>query len=165
MPSVYQVQVQPLPPGMYVKAIRFGSQDLTKSMLDLSSGSGGVIDVTLSPNVADISGVVHGSDGSPVVGGIITLWTPGVPSTDSVDFTRTARTDDNGQFKLPNLPPGNYRVAAWEQVDQGLAMVPEFRMKFEGKAVAVTLNENDHAQIQPELISRDASQAEAAKFQ
>jgi hypothetical protein len=77
----------PLPPGLYVKSIRDGGQDLTKSLLDLTSGGAGSIDIVLSYNVADISGVLHGPDGQPVTGAPLTLWTPGTPSGDDVDFT------------------------------------------------------------------------------
>lgn len=156
--------MQPIPPGYYVKSIRYGSQDLTKSLLDLTSGSGGAIEVTLSSNVADISGGVHGSDGMPVAEVRLTLWTPGIPPSGAVDFTRTSRTDANGQFKFADLPPGDYRVAAWEQVDAGLALVPDFRIKFESHATAVKLNEGDHIQIQPDLIPKDAIATEASKF-
>ena len=165
MPGSYQVQVMPLPPGLYVKSIKYGSQDLTKSLLDLRSGSGGEISVVLSYNVADISGTVHGADGQPLSGVALTLWTPGTPSSDTVDFTRVAATDSNGQFKFADLPPGDYRVAAWEHVDDGLAMVPEFRANFESKAAAVKVSEGDHAQAEAPLIPADAIAAVAATLQ
>jgi hypothetical protein len=77
---------------------------------------------------------------------------------------RTAKTDSTGQFTFQGLSPGEYRVAAWEQIEQGLDTVPEFRAKFDDKATAVKLQENDHAQIQPALIPRDAIETEAAKL-
>lgn len=164
MPGTYQVEVMALPPGIYVKSIRNGGQDLTKSLLDLSSGGGGALDIVLSYNVADISGVLHGPDGQPVAGATLTLWTPGAPPDGIVDLSRTTRSDSNGKFKFTDLPPGDYCVAAWEQIDPGLATVPEFRAQFESKAATVKLNEGDHAQIEPALIRRDESEAEAAKL-
>lgn len=165
MPALYRVEMAPLPPGTYVKSIRFGSQDLMKTPLDLTGGSGGAINVVLSPNAGDISGTVHGADGMPLASAVVTLWTPGVPVAGVTDFTRTARTDANGQFKFASLPPGGYRIAAWEQIDAGLGTVPEFRMKFESKAAAVKLEENAHENIEAPLIGRDAIDTEAAKLQ
>jgi hypothetical protein len=165
MPAVYRVQVQPLTQGTYVKSIRFGSQDLLKTPLDLTGGSGGAINVVLSPNAGDISGTVHGSDGMPLASAVVTLWTPGVPVEEIADFTRIASTDANGQFKFGSLPPGDYRIAAWEQIDPGLGTVPEFRMKFESKAAAVKLEENAHESIEAPLIVRDAIETEAARLQ
>jgi hypothetical protein len=165
MPAVYRVQVQPLPQGTYIKSIRFGNQDLMKSPLDLTGGSGGALNVILSPNAGDVSGIVHGADGMAVVGVLVTLWTPGIPAEGVTDFTRTTPTDANGQFKFASLAPGDYRIAAWEQIDSGLSTVPEFRAKFESKAAAVKLNENAHENIEAPLIGRDAIEAEAAKLQ
>ncbi len=163
--AVYRVQVQPLPPGTYIKSIRFGSLDLMKTALDLTSGSGGTLNVVLSPNAGDISGMVHGADGTPLTSVFVTLWTPGVPAEGATDFTRTTATDPNGQFKFASLPPGEYRIAAWEQIDPGLGTVPEFRIKFESKAAAVKLDESAHENIEAPLIGRDAIEAEAAKLQ
>jgi hypothetical protein len=165
MPGTYQVNVQALPAGTYVKAIRFGSQDLMKTPLDLTGGSGGAINVVLSPNAGDISGIIHGADGTALVGIFVTLWTPGVPAEGVQDFIRTAATDVNGQFKFANLPPGDYRIAAWEQIEPGLATIPEFRIKFESKAAVVKLDENAHEKIEAPLIPHDAIEAEAAKLQ
>jgi hypothetical protein len=165
MPGVYRVQVQPLPLGTYIKSIRFGSLDLSKTPLDLTSGSGGTLNVVLSPNAGDVSGIVHGADGMPAVSVLVSLWTPGVPAEGVTDFTRTAQTDANGQFKFASLPPGDYRIAAWEQIDPGLSTIPEFRIKFESNAAAVKLNENGHENIEAPLIVHDAIEAEAAKLQ
>jgi hypothetical protein len=165
MPASYRVLVQPVPPGTYIKSIRFGSQDLLKTPLDLTSGSSGTLNVVLSPNAGDIGGIVHGADGMPLASVTVSLWTPGVPVDGAADFTRTASTDVNGQFKFASLPPGDYRVAAWEQIDPGLGTVPEFRIKFESKAAAIKLNENAHENVEAPLIGRDAIEAEAAKLQ
>jgi hypothetical protein len=165
VPGTYQVSVQSLPPGTYVKSIRFGSQDLMKTPLDLTGGSGGAINVVLSPNAGDIGGIVHGGDGTALVGVFVTLWTPGVPAEGVQDFTRTTATDANGHFKFASLPPGEYRIAAWEQIDPGLGTVPEFRIKFESKAAAVKLDENAHENIEAPLIPHEAIETEAAKLQ
>jgi hypothetical protein len=165
MPGTYQMNVQSLPPGTYVKSIRFGSQDLMKTPLDLTGGSSGAINVVLSPNAGDIGGSVHGGDGTALIGVFVTLWTPGVPTEGVQDFTRTTATDANGQFKFASLPPGDYRIAAWEQIEPGLGTVPEFRIKFESKAASVKLDENAHEKIEAPLIARDAIETEAAKLQ
>jgi hypothetical protein len=164
-PDLYQVEVQGLTQGTYVKSIRFGSQDVTKTALDLTGSSGGTLSVVLSPNAGDIGGIVHGSDGMLLASVTVTLWTPGVPAEGAPDFTRSASTDINGRFKFTSLPPGDYRIAAWEQLDPGLGTVPEFRSKFEDKAASVKLNESAHENVEAPFIGRDAIQAEAAKLQ
>lgn len=68
------------------------------------------------------------------------------------------------RFRFAGIPPGEYRIAAWEEIERGLGTVPEFRVKFEDKATAVKVGESDHARINVLLIPRDAIDAEAAKL-
>ncbi|HEX5431625.1 MAG TPA: hypothetical protein VFW83_06645, partial [Bryobacteraceae bacterium] len=79
MPAAYRVNVAGLPPGTYIKSIRYGNQDITKSALDLSSGEGGSLDILLSPKAADVSGTVRDSEGKALPGVRAALWIPGTP--------------------------------------------------------------------------------------
>jgi protocatechuate 3,4-dioxygenase beta subunit len=164
-PAVYRFYVQDLPPGTYIKSARFGGQDVLKAPFDLTGGSGGTVTIVLSPNAGDIGGIVHGADGMPRAGAMVTLWTPGAPVDGVTDLTRSLYTDANGQFKFASLPPGEYRLAAWEQYDPGLTLAPDFRIEFEDKAATVKLEESAHANIEAPLIARDAIEAAAAKLQ
>jgi protocatechuate 3,4-dioxygenase beta subunit len=161
-PATYQVQVLPMPPGMYLKSVRYGSQDISKGTLDLTNGGGATLDVLLSPNSADVSGTLHGSDGAPLSGVTLTLWTPGPLPAGVMDQPRNARTDASGNFKFAGIAPGQYRIAAWEQVpDMNLMLVPEFRAKFETQAAKVSLVENAHETVDAPLMKRDVIDAAA----
>jgi protocatechuate 3,4-dioxygenase beta subunit len=160
VPQVYRVNVLGLPPGTYVKSIRLNNQDVTQTVLDLTSGSGGTLDVVLSPHAGDISGIVHGADGTALPNVLVTVWAPGAPPAGAT----TLNTDANGQFKFGNLGPGDYRIAAWEKVDPGLPTAPEFRVRFEDKAARVHLDEDGHESTEAPLIGRDAIETEAAKL-
>jgi protocatechuate 3,4-dioxygenase beta subunit len=161
-PAMYQVQVTPMPKGTYVKSIRFGNQDITNSALDLTSGAGGTLDVLLSPSAAEVSGTLRGSDGAPLGGITVTAWVAG--TQPGFADPKTVRTDSNGAFQFTGLAPGDYRVAAWEQVDAGLVLAPEFRNKFDTKAAKVKLSENSHETVDAPLIGRDAIAAASAEM-
>jgi hypothetical protein len=76
--------------------------------------------------------------------------------------TRTAGTDADGRFQFDNLAPGDYFVAAWEELEDGLALNREFRTRFEGAAVKLSLTESAHQEIEITAISRGAVQAQLA---
>lgn len=171
IPVAYRLAIGALPAGAYVKSIRFANQDITNKLLDLAlSPDGGSLDILLSSHAADVSGIVRASDGSPLAELNLTLWQPGLPGDGETAFVRYGYTDFNGHFEITSLPPGEYRIAAWEGTERNLdgyaplRDLAEFRAKFDSQASTLKLNENDHAQIEPALISRENIEAEAAKF-
>ena len=154
-PVKYRVTIVPMPPGTYVKSVRFGGVDITHSVLDLTAGTGGALEVTLSPNAAQVRGSLRSAGGNIQV----TLW-----STDGSEV-RTSVTGGDGGVTFAGLAPGEYRIAAWEQLELGMANVPEFRNAFNNKAATVRLSENSRESVEVPLVGRVAIEAEAAKIQ
>lgn len=163
-PDKYNVVVNGLPAGAYLKSVRYGGQDVTRTTLDLTSGASGQLDVLLSPDAADIAGVVHNSKGETIPSTMIGLWESGATDTGGrTPFYRTAMSDQNGNFQLKNLPPGEYKVAAWEVSDSFL-QDPSFRAKFESQAATVKVGASAHGNTDLTLISQEAIEVEAAKL-
>lgn len=110
-PDIYRVKVNGVPEGMYIKSILAGGRDVTHAPMDLTSGSGGRIEVLLSPNAAELTGIVKSQKGDAVPGAVVRLWN-GDP-----DDVRTVMADENGTFRLGGLAPGEYSVFGWKGPD------------------------------------------------
>ena len=152
------------PDGTYVKSIRLGDRDVTRSELDTTSGGGPLV-MVLSPHAADVTGVVNDSNGQPLTGVTVTLWIAGMPPPGTIDQATSTLTDAAGSFRFTRLAPGEYRIAAWEKIEPGLPNVPEFHAKFDADATVVRLSENSHEKVQPVLIGRQKVEAAAATLQ
>ncbi len=164
-PERYRIEVNGLPEGSYVKSIRMGDEDITSGILDLSEGSGGVIDIRLSPNGATVSGTVQNTNGDAVGDVLVTLGPEAVETAKQTLFLRTTRTDQDGKFTIKGLPPGDYRVLAWEEVDEQLVTDPEFRAHFDDSSAIVKLSENSQVTPELKLVPREAIESEAGKAQ
>lgn len=162
-PERYRVEVNGTPEGTYVKSIRAGSEDITHGILDLSEGSGGVIEIKLSPNGATVSGTIQNANGDAVSDVLVTLGPEAIETAVQTLFLRTTRTDQDGRFTIKNLPPGEYRVLAWEEVDEQLVTDPEFRAHFDDKSATVKLSENSKTTSDLKLVPREAIESEASK--
>ncbi len=138
--------------------MRFGGQDAIKSPLDLTSGTGGVLDILLSPKAAEVDATVRGKDGV-----VVTIW-PKTPVVVDPLSGRVFRTGQNGGVKLTSVPPGDYYVAAWEEVDQSLLGYPDFLARFTDQAAAVKVGESDKVSVDLMLIPKDRIAAEVAKL-
>ena len=159
----YLWSVSGLPPEFYVKSVRFGPQDVTRAPIDNASGRGGHLEIVLSPNSANLSGVAKSSNGKEAPGSFVCLW-PKVPDLGSLGAgVRSTTTNQNGEFHFPGLPPGDYYVGVWERLDLGLAE-SSFLSQFRDDVALVSLLENERKNITISLVSANRVAAEIAKI-
>jgi hypothetical protein len=148
-PVLYDVQTRDLPESAYAKSISFAGRDVTHAPLDLTGETAGKLEIVLSPHAASVSGTVKPDSA-------IALW--------DKDGVRTATADEHGAFRFGNLPPGDYRILAWEGVDNGLPEYAPFRARFESQATQLTLTEDARVAPQINIVSREASQTELRRI-
>ena len=149
VPRKYIIDYGP-PDGCYVKSTQFNHQLLTGITLDLTLGVGGTLDIVVAPNAATLSATVEGGKKAEV-----TLW--------SDSQAHYIDTDANGVVNFDQLAPGEYRILAWQKVEEAFVEMPEFRARFD--AQKVKLAEGEHQNIEIKLIPKSASDAEIAKLQ
>jgi hypothetical protein len=58
---------------------------------------------------------------------------------------------------LKDLTPGEYKIYAWEDVESGAYLDPDFMKPFEAKGEAVTLREGDQKSLQVTLIPAESA--------
>jgi hypothetical protein len=145
-PEKYRVFAMGLPQGTYLKAIRAGDREVLDSGLDLNAGVPGPVQVTLGLGPGSISGTVQDANQKPAAGTMVTL-VPDPLKEERGDLNRIATTDQNGQFTLQSIVPGEYKVFAWEEMDPGSFMDPELLKLHDGKAKKVTVKENSQQSV------------------
>lgn len=145
-PEKYRIWVMGLPPGTWQKSVRIGEQDPTDGLLDLTAGAPGTLEVRLGTGIGRVSGTVQDTDQKPVQGAVVSL-VPEPLREERTDLLRVATSDQSGQFNLQNLPPGEYRIYAWEEIEPGAYLDPEFLKPFEDKSVKVTVKTNGAEQV------------------
>ncbi len=155
---MFTVNVNGLADGSYVKAIRFGGQDMTGKDLDLSSGAPGELEILISPNAADVSGAVHNADGQTVASVRVQVI------DKDKKIAGAATTDQNGSFHITKLAPGEYQIFAWESTGEGVITDPDFRKAFDSQAAAIKLSEKSHESVDAKLIGLAAMEVELAKI-
>jgi hypothetical protein len=127
-------------PAAFAKSVRLGADDVTNQPLDLTSGSAAPLHIVVSNNTATVRGTAPA--GQMVSAARI----------DDDDFSfgwqLGTQVDSNGQFVLPGLVPGKYRIAAGEI--GGLTPVEG------GQEVTVAEGETATIDIKPDAIKPDA---------
>jgi hypothetical protein len=146
-PGEYQVRVIGVPSGTWVKSIRLGSREAHQGRIEVNGASSAdPLQITLSRSMGRIAGVVETDLGTPAGGTIVVFSEP--PGTGSM----VSGVQENGQFFLPQLAPGTYRLYAFEDLETAQGRDPELLEAYESKSVRVTVKENGLEQVTLRLI-------------
>ena len=152
-PDLYALSLSGLPDGLYVKAVLVNGVDAQLTGLDLTRGSVGPIDIVLSPNAGQATGLVQNEQQQPAANATVVIVPQEPERKSQPQFYRTASTDASGRFSLVNLTPGSYRVYAWEGIESGAYMDPEFMRPFENRGEPLLIKESGKEDIQVKLTS------------
>jgi protocatechuate 3,4-dioxygenase beta subunit len=159
----YLLNVNGLPQGMYLKSARFSGQDVTNALIDTTSGAGGTLELVLSSKAGSVAGSVQNDNGEPLAGVMVTLW-PRIPEVTPTGGARLFFADQKGGFKFQSLAPGEYYVAAWEELEPGLAQSADFLGRFTSDASAIKLTASGQETRDLKLVPRDKLLLEIAKL-
>ena len=131
----YRLSVTALPPGLYVKEARLNNTDaLAQPLRNLHSGD--KLDIVIGAGAGLVEGVVTDDNGRPAPGFPVAV----IPALQAhVDQYKDAVTDVNGRFRIPNVPPGDYMLFAFEEIEPYVWFDSDFldRFKVQGRAVRV----------------------------
>jgi hypothetical protein len=66
---------------------------------------------------------------------------------------KTTVTDTTGHFSITGVAPGEYKLFAWEQIEEGAYQDPEFLKPYENQGQAVAIREGSRETAQLKVIS------------
>jgi protocatechuate 3,4-dioxygenase beta subunit len=92
---------------------------------------------------AQVEGVVLGPEDKPMAGAVVAF----IPESTRESHYRSATTDHDGTFRVKGVPPGKYKLIAWEDIEPGAYRDPEFVKPLEGQAQALAFEENGQAKV------------------
>jgi hypothetical protein len=140
----------------YASAVTSGGVDLLTEPLVVANGSSAPIEITMRDDTAQVEGTIEGTNASApsgahtAAGNVYCVPLPDSPGR----FTEVAASAD-GTFTVPNLPPGAYRVLAFQHAQPGMEFRnPEVMRAYEasGPVVHLTSGQKDHITVP--LISK-----------
>jgi hypothetical protein len=158
----YDVLPGGLPENMYVKSIRLGEQDVLQTGFDFTPGVTEVLTLVLNPNGGQIEGSVTTAKDEPAAGAKVTL----IPDADHRSYSRyykTADADQNGRFSVKGVAPGEYKIYAWEDIEEGAYEDPDFMKPHESDGHALSIKERAHETVQIKVIPAETANPKLEK--
>jgi hypothetical protein len=147
-PLVDQVRAaQPATPSLYVKSIRLGDEDLLNNKLRVDRRAfDSPIEIVLAANGGELNGAVVDSRGRAVRATVVLV--PDVGKRHRLDLYKTIVTDNAGRFRLSGVPPDDYQLFAWEDIETGAWLEPEFIAAIERQGTFVKMTEGGRVATQ-----------------
>ena len=134
-----------------MKAARLGGDDVLDAGLTLSQGRpAGPLEIAVSAAGGHIDGVVQ-RDQKPFPGATVVL-APDANRRGQTRLYSAAVSDQQGRFALGSIPPGDYELFAWERVEEGAYVDPDFLRRYEGRGKTVRVDEGGKLKVDLELI-------------
>lgn len=127
LPEAYLV-LAGVPAGAYLKAIKLGDREVPDPRVDFSAGA-----TPFTLLLATDGGRIRGS--ADHAGVVLTLY----PEGGAGNPTRTASVNPDGRFQMSDIPPGDYRLYAWDESERDNSRDAAFRRKYQSQSVAVTV--------------------------
>lgn len=152
----YSVELQGAQNGYYLKAVKLAGREAADNIVDISV-NGSALELVVANDSASITGTVQYSNGDPVQSARVTA----VPANNSQrrDLYKVANSAADGTFTLSALPPGNYKVFAWEEIESNAWMDPDFRRPFEALGTAATIRDATGPTLQLRVIGKEQVKA------
>ena len=131
------------PPGWTVKSVKLNGLDITDSGADFKAGettSG--LEIELTTKATAVTGSVTES-GTPLKDYTVVVFSE-TPDHWRLPMTRWvagARPDQDGRFKIQNLPAGSYYAVAVDYLPQGEWGDPEILDRLKSRAIRFTLDD------------------------
>jgi hypothetical protein len=150
----YRLRIVGFPEEYYVKSAREGGSEVLESGLTISrSQPPARLEVVLSPDGGRVDGSVL-QEQHPV-GGAWVVLVPDPPHRDREEMYSVKVTDGFGRFSLSGLPPGDFKLFAWEPVQGTNYTDPDFLQAFEDRGTPVHIEERQQQTVQLEVITAE----------
>jgi len=149
LPGDYRI-IPTLSQDFYVKELRYNRLDaLTNPISVCCNSDSATIEVVISRNVGQIDGVIVDEHVQPVAGVQAVL----IPDArQRTELYKTATTDQTGHFVMRGLTPGDYKLFAWEVLENYGYFDPDVMRHAEALGKPVHIGESSKLAVEARII-------------
>src|SRR5262249_53856610 len=144
-PKPFTVEATAALRDTYVKSIRFGNTDVLNTALHLERPTDSLLEIVLGGRPGTVDGVVSDGRGQPAGDAVVVL----VPSVRSrSELYRNGITDSGGRFRFDGIPPGDYKLFAWTDIENGSWYDAEVMKEYENRGTVIRIPESGAEAVQ-----------------
>jgi hypothetical protein len=136
-----------VPPGLanaYVKSITLGDIDVLTYGVHFDRPPASPLEIVIGTSPGVVDGTVANDSQAAPAGTTVVL----IPNArNRFDLLKTAPTDPSGRFHFDRVPPGEYKLFAWDDAADGAWQDPDFMRTYEDRGTPVRVREGGKESI------------------
>lgn len=147
----FVVSITGLPERCYVASMQHGGKNVSPDT-EIEYTAGAPLDIVIGVDGGTLDGTTLLQDERPVSGAVVALV-----STESKIAVRSVKSTEGGAFHITAVPPGEYRLLAWDDVEHADLEDPGFVSRFLDQGAAVKLTANVAARASIRVVQLDTA--------
>jgi hypothetical protein len=138
-----------------IKAVRLNGVDVTDAGLDVRPNEDlNGLEIELTTQLTDLSGFVQNARGDNVKDYSVVVFSRDRDRWGFASrFLGGGRPDQDGKYRVRNLPAGNYYAIALDYVEQGAGTDPEFLDRVKDRATEFSLGDGETKTLSLKLVT------------
>jgi hypothetical protein len=155
IPGSYVVEVSNLPQDLYLKAARFGDDDVLEKTLTLGKRQVQTpLQILLGSDGGRMQVAAYNAKGELQSGAHFVL-VPDAARRYRRELFRIATSGEDGQAILRGIAPGNYKLFAWEDLQPYAYLNSMFMEQYESSGVPVKIVPGDNPPTSTRMIPKE----------
>jgi protocatechuate 3,4-dioxygenase beta subunit len=155
VPGSYVLDMSNLPQDLYIKAARFGQDDILEKPLTLSArDEPKSLQILLASDGGRLQTVAY-NDKRELHPGTQFVLVPEMTRRSRRELYRLATSGEDGQAILHGIPPGNYKLFAWEHVEPYAYLNANFLQAYEDLGVPLRIASGDNPPLAVRVIPKE----------
>jgi hypothetical protein len=150
-PGDYRILAKAIPNDTYIQSVRYGASDVLKDGLHVDSLRPETVEIVIGSNPGTLDGVIVDARRQPDANAVLVL-APDPSNWQRLELYMNGYTDKAGRFHLENIPPGDYTVFAWNDVEPFAWQNPAFLQKYESRGQSIHIAAGSKLNLQVTAI-------------
>jgi hypothetical protein len=153
-PGTYVLDLSDLPEDLYLKNARVVTTDVLEQPLTIQKQNPQPLQIVLGSDGGKLSVTVFDTTQQPRTGALVVLI-PDAARRHRRDQYRVITSGEGGQAVIRGIPPGNYRVFAWETMEPNAYLNSDYARGYEDLGIPVRISSGNNAPISVRMIPKD----------
>ena len=154
VPGSYVLEISGLSQDLYLKAARFGDDDILEDPLTLDRPDrANPLGILLGSDGGRLEVAAYGDEGEPHAAHVVLV--PDVTRRSRRDQYRVTMSGEAGPAILEGIPPGSYKLFAWEDLVPNAYLNSDYLKAYEALGVGVNIASGDNPPVSVRLIPKD----------